>query len=204
MKKNIESKKGMGRREYLKKTALGSVGLIFVPTIVPSSVFGKDATSNKINIGKIGCGRIAKDHDTASTLKYDQARIIAVCDLDSNRALDSKNRIEGHYGKGKVEVKMYEDYREMLINPDIDAVQISTPDHWHSQPAIEAALAGKDIYLQKPTSLTVAEGRLLSDIVNKQGVILQVGTQQRSSPQFRIAAEFVRNGRIGKIHTVKV
>ena len=92
----------------------------------------------------------------------------------------------------------------MLTDPEIDAVIISTPDHWHSQPAMEAALAGKDIYLQKPTSLTIEEGRQLSDIVHRQGVILQLGTQQRSSPQFRIAAELVRNGRIGRLHTVKV
>jgi myo-inositol 2-dehydrogenase / D-chiro-inositol 1-dehydrogenase len=99
---------------------------------------------------------------------------------------------------------MYEDYKEMLLNKDIDAVIISTPDHWHEQPAMEAALAGKDIYLQKPNSLTVAAGRQMSDVVQRQGVILQVGTQQRSSEQFRVAAELVRNGRIGKLHTVKV
>jgi myo-inositol 2-dehydrogenase/D-chiro-inositol 1-dehydrogenase len=103
-----------------------------------------------------------------------------------------------------IEVRMYDDYREMLLNPDIDAVMISTPDHWHAQPAIEAALAGKDIYLQKPTSLTLAEGRLVADVVKRKGVIMQLGTQQRSSPQFRIAAELVRNGRIGKLHTVKI
>jgi len=103
-----------------------------------------------------------------------------------------------------MDAKMYEDYHDMLANPDIDAVMISTPDHWHSQPALEAALAKKDIYLQKPTSLTITEGRLLSDVVRRQGVILQVGTQQRASKQFRIAAELVRNGRIGKLHTVKI
>ncbi len=208
MKENKETKKGMGRREYLKKTALGSAGLFFAPTIVPSSVFGKNAPSNKINVAQIGCGRIARSHDIAETLKYDQARMIAVCDVDSNRMADGKKLVEDFYnkkkGKGYVDVKMYEDYRELLLNKDIDAVLISTPDHWHAQPAIEAALAGKDIYLQKPTSLTLEEGRLLSDIVHRQGVILQVGTQQRSMPQFRIAAELVRNGRIGKVHTVKV
>ncbi|MEQ9210908.1 MAG: Gfo/Idh/MocA family oxidoreductase, partial [Pseudomonadales bacterium] len=145
----------------------------------------------------------------AETLKYDQAKMIAVSDLDSNRMADGKKLVEEFYakktGKSKaVDVKMYGDYKEMLADKDIDAVLISTPDHWHSQPAIEAALAGKDIYLQKPTSLTVEEGRLLSDIVQRKGVILQVGTQQRSMPQFRIAAELVRNGRIGKIHTVKI
>ncbi|WKX75106.1 Gfo/Idh/MocA family protein [Zobellia laminariae] len=92
----------------------------------------------------------------------------------------------------------------MLLNKDIDAVVISTPDHWHSQPAMEAALAGKDIYLQKPTSLTVREGQQLREVVQKTGAILQVGTQQRAMPQFRVAAELVRNGRIGKIHTVKI
>jgi predicted dehydrogenase len=117
--------------------------------------------------------------------------------------------VEAYYTKktgnaNYVDVKMYDDYHDMLNNKDIDAVIISTPDHWHSQPALEAALAGKDVYLQKPTSLTIAEGRLLSDIVKKKGIILQVGTQQRSSPQFRIAAELVRNGRIGKLHTVKI
>ena len=105
---------------------------------------------------------------------------------------------------GYIDVKVYEDYRLLLQNPDIDAVIISTPDHWHAQPAIEAALAGKDIYLQKPTSLTISEGRLLSDVVRRQKVILQVGTQQRSMEQFRIAAELVRNGRIGKLETVKI
>lgn len=199
----------MKRRLFLKNAATTAAGAMILPTVVPSSVFGKNAPSNKINIGQIGCGRIARAHDTAETLKYDQARMIAACDVDTNRMKDSKKRIEEFYAKktGKsnyVDVKLYENYQDMLANPDIDAVVISTPDHWHSQPAMEAALAGKDIYLQKPTSLTIEEGRLLSDIVHKQGVVLQMGTQQRSMPQFRIAAELVRNGRIGKIHTVKV
>lgn len=198
----------MERRKFVKKALATAAGAIAVPTIVPSSVFGKNAPSNMIHIGQIGCGRIAKDHDMASTLKYDQAKIVAVCDLDSNRLANAKKQVEDYYTKkfkkGYVEAKMYDDYHDMLANKDIDAVQISTPDHWHSQPALEAALAGKDIYLQKPTSLTIEEGRLLSDIVQREKVILQVGTQQRSSTQFRLAAELVRNGRIGKLHTVKV
>lgn len=199
----------MERRKFIKNAAATAAGAIIVPTIVPSSVFGKNAPSNMINIGQIGCGRIARSHDMAELLKYDQARYIAVCDLDSNRLADGKKLVEDTYNKkfGRdkyVDVKMYDDYKELLQNKDIDAVTISTPDHWHAQPAMEAALAGKDIYLQKPTSLTVEEGRLLSDIVHRQGVILQMGTQQRSSPQFRRAAELVRNGRIGKVHTVKI
>ena len=199
----------MKRRNFLKNTVATTAGAIIVPSVVPSSVFGASAPSNKIQIGQIGCGRIARGHDMAETLEYDTARFVAVSDLDSNRMADGKKLVEDYYNKktgsnSAVDVKMYGDYKEMLASKEIDAVIISTPDHWHSQPAIEAALAGKDIYVQKPTSLTVTEGRLLSDIVHRQGVILQVGTQQRSWAQFRRAAELVRNGRIGKLHTVKI
>lgn len=199
----------MERRKFIKSTVAGVAGGIIIPSIVPSSVFGKSAPSNKIQIGQIGCGRIARAHDLHETLKYDAARIIAVCDVDSKRMKEGKELVDTFYARSAakkkyLDAKMYDDYREMLMSKDIDAVMISTPDHWHAQPAVEAALAGKDIYLQKPTSLTVREGRVLSDIVQKKGIILQMGTQQRSSSQFRIAAELVRNGRIGKIHTVKI
>ena len=192
----------MKRRKFLKTTSAATASAIVIPTIVPSSVFGKSAPSNKIQIGQIGCCRIARGHDLPGTMQHDVARIIAVSDVDSNRMKDGKELVEKFYaGKDDsaqaMDVKMYGDYKEMLLNPEIDAVIISTPDHWHAQPAIEAALAGKDIYLQKPTSLTIAEGRMLSDIARKKGVIVQLGTQQRSSEQFRLAAELVRNGRIG-------
>lgn len=102
---------------------------------------------------------------------------------------------------------MYDNYQELLLNKDIDAVIISTPDHWHAQPAMEAALAGKHIYLQKPTSLTIEEGRSMSNVVRQSGVTFQLGSQQRSVspwPQFKKACELVRNGRIGKLHSVQV
>ncbi|MEA1897772.1 MAG: Gfo/Idh/MocA family oxidoreductase [Bacteroidota bacterium] len=199
----------MNRRNFIKKTATGITAGIVLPTIVPSTVFGKSAPSNKIQIGQIGFGRIARSHDLPETIKYDIARVIAISDVDSKRMKEGKQFIDNFYSKKSskknyLETKMYDDYHDMILNKDIDAVIISTPDHWHAQPAVEAALAGKDIYLQKPTSLTIHEGRVLSDIVKKKAVILQMGTQQRSSPQFRIAAELVRNGRIGKIHTVKI
>ncbi|RXK48776.1 Gfo/Idh/MocA family protein [Aquirufa rosea] len=200
----------MKRRKFINNMALGAVGTLGFPTIVPTHVLGgKDAPSNKINIGQIGCGRIARTHDLPSTWRYDKARIMAVCDLDRNRTEDTKKLVEEYYTKktgqsNYIDVKMYDDYREMLLNKDIDAVMISTPDFWHAQPAMEAALAGKDIYLQKPTSLTIKEGRQLAEVIKKTGRILQVGTQQRSTSQFRRAAELVRNGRIGKLHTVKV
>ncbi len=199
----------MKRRIFLKNAASATAGAMVVPSILPSSVFGKNAPGNKINVGQIGCGRIAISHDMPGTMQHDVSRMVAVCDVDSIRMEKAKKFTEDYYKKktgsdNPIDVKMYGDYKDMLADKDIDAVIISTPDHWHSQPAIEAALAGKDIYLQKPTSLTVTEGRLLSDIINRQGTILQVGTQQRSSPQFLRAAELVRNGRIGKIHTVKI
>jgi myo-inositol 2-dehydrogenase/D-chiro-inositol 1-dehydrogenase len=200
----------MKRRLFLKQTSLSGVGTLLVPTIVPSSVFGKNAPSNKINIGQIGVGRIARSSDLPGVMKHEIARVVACSDLDQKRLKNGKIFIENYYNGEKgskqyIDVKMYDDYREMLQNKDIDAVIISTPDHWHAQPAIEAALKGKDIYLQKPNSLTITEGRLLSDVVNRQKVILQVGTQVRSiQQQYRRAAELVRNGRIGKLHTVKL
>lgn len=205
---NIKLNNTMKRRDFIKKGSAGLAG-VTLPFIVPATVFGKNAPSNKINIGQIGCGRIARDHDLPGTWQHEMARIVAACDVDRNRLEDAKKLIDGYYAKktgnsSYMDTKMYDDYREMLLNKDIDAVIISTPDHWHSQPAMEAALAGKHIYLQKPTSLTIKEGRQLSDVVTKKGVVFQCGTQQRSSDQFRIAAELVRNGRIGKIHTVKI
>ncbi len=199
----------MKRRKFLSKTALGTAAMVGFPSVVPASVLGKNAPSNKINIGQIGCGRIARSHDLTETMAFDVANVMAVCDLDSNRMKDGKVLVDKFYqeknGKSNYSgTKMYEDYRDMLNDKDIDAVMISTPDHWHAQPAMEAAMSGKDIYLQKPTSLTVDEGRQLVNAVQKNNVILQVGTQQRAMPQFRIAAELVRNGRIGKLRTVKI
>lgn len=203
------------RRSFLKNSAritAGTIALVNFPTIVPASVFGKSAPSNKINIGQIGVGRIARTHDLIETFKYDHAHIMAVADVDRNRLLSGKKLVEGWYAKktGKenyVDVKAYDDYHDMLNNKDVDAVIISTPDHWHAQPAIEAALAGKHIYLQKPTSLTIEEGRTMSNIVQKTGVVFQLGSQQRSLdpfPQFKRACELVRNGRIGKLHSVHI
>jgi len=199
------------RRDFLtaagKTLAAGSVIPGF-PSIVPSSVLGAFAPSNRINIGAIGNGRISRGHDLPGLWKYDSARIMAVCDLDSRRVEEAKTLVNGYYtkktGKPYDGVTTYGDYRELLANKDVDAVVISTPDHWHAIIAIHAVQAGKDVYLQKPASLTIAEGRALSDAVHHSGRIFQIGSQQRSSPQFRYAAELVRNGRIGQLRTVQV
>jgi len=207
MKKN----KQVSRREFLgtsAKATLGTAIAFSFPSIVPASVFGKYAPSNRINICAIGTGRISRIHDMASVLKYDTARIMAVCDLDSNRAEDAKKLVNESYSKQSGQpydgVRVYHDYREVMLNKDVDAVIISTPDHWHSLIGMAAATAGKHIYMQKPASLTIEEGRLLSNVVRKSGVIFQIGSQQRSMDQFRYAAELVRNGRIGQVKTVYV
>jgi predicted dehydrogenase len=178
------------------------------PAIVPASVFGASSPSNRINVGAIGTGRISRVHDLPAIWRYDMARIMAVCDLDSKRVADAVTLVNGQYakqtGKPYDGVTPYADYRELLANKDVDAVVISTPDHWHAIIAIDAVEAGKDVYLQKPASLTIAEGRLLSNAVHRSGRIFQIGSQQRSSPQFRYAAELVRNGRIGTLQTVEI
>ncbi|MBC7572432.1 MAG: Gfo/Idh/MocA family oxidoreductase [Spirosoma sp.] len=199
------------RREFLKTSAQGALTTAVItgfPTIVPASVFGKNAPSNRINVAAIGTGRISRDHDMPGVWQYDNALIMAVCDLDSNRAEDAKKLVNGYYtkktGKEYDGVRVYTDYRELLNNKDIDAVLVSTPDHWHAPIVIDAVRAQKDVYVQKPASLTIAEGRMMADAVNQSKQIVQVGSQQRSSEQFRYAAELIRNGRIGKLKTVYV
>jgi predicted dehydrogenase len=193
------------RRDFLRVTGLAGAAFGF-PTIIPARVLGADAPSKKINILQIGCGRIGRDMDMPGILRQGAARMVAVCDLDSLRVADAKQMVEGHYKKNKIDltVATYGDYREALQHPDIDAVAVSTPDFWHAEPVIAAALAGKDIYVQKPLSMTLAEGRAVSDTVRDKKRIFQIGSQQRSSAQFRIACEMVRSGRLGKLHTVKI
>jgi predicted dehydrogenase len=204
------NKHNLTRREFLrsstKKALISSLVISGFPTIVPSSVLGKNAPSNRINIGAIGTGRISRSHDMPGVWKYDHAKIIAVCDVDAKRAAEAKVLVNEYYtkktGKPYDGVKEYHDYRELLDNKDIDAVLVSTPDHWHARISIDAVEKRKDVYLQKPASLTINEGRLLSDAVRRSKSILQIGSQQRSSAQFRYAAELVRNGRIGQLKTV--
>jgi predicted dehydrogenase len=131
-------------------------------------------------------------------------QVVAVCDVDANRVKSAQSVVESHYGGPSGSCATFGDYRDLLARNDIDAVQISTPDHWHALPAIAAAKAGKDIFLQKPLTLTIWEGRVLSDTVRRYNRVFQVGSQQRSDRRFRFACELVRNGRIGKVQTVKV
>jgi predicted dehydrogenase len=201
----MEKQPRVSRRSILK-TGLAAVTAGF-PTIVPATVFGQTAPSNRINVGAIGVGRISRVHDLPAIRKYGSARIMAVCDLDANRVELGKTLVNGFYstdGKPYDGVKGYRDYRELLANQDVDAVVISTPDHQHAVLAVKAVRAGKDVYLQKPASLTITEGRYMSDAVRASKRIFQIGSQQRSWKQFHRACELVRNGRIGVVQHVEI
>ncbi len=201
------SHKRTTRRDFVKTASKATLVAGF-PAIVPASVFGASAPGNRISVGAIGTGRISRGHDMPGIWRNERARIIAVCDVDGKRVEEAKALVNGYYtkttGKPYEGVTTYADYRDLLARTDIDAVVISTPDHWHTIIAVHAVQAGKDVYLQKPASLTIAEGRALSDAVHRSGRIVQIGSQQRSSAQFRYAAELVRNGRIGELKTVEV
>jgi predicted dehydrogenase len=203
-----KSRISMSSRRTFLRTSLGAAAAAGFPTIVPSRVFGQLSPSNRINIGAIGVGRISRVHDLPGIWKYDQARIMAVCDLDANRVELGKTLINEYYakktGKPYNGVTGYHHYRDLLGNKDIDAVVISTPDHQHAILAVDAVHAKKDVYLQKPASLTISEGRHMSDQVTASKQILQIGSQQRSWKQFYRACELVRNGRIGEIKHVEI
>ena len=186
-----------------RRSLLKSAAVLGFPAIVPSSVFGRHAPSNRINVGAIGVGRISRGHDLPGIWKYDSARVIAVCDLDANRVELGQVLINAQY-QTKDAVLGYHNHHELLANKDIDAVVISTPDHQHAIVAVDAVRAGKDVYLQKPASLTIAEGRYLSNAVQATDRIFQIGSQQRSWKQFHRACELVRNGRIGDVKHVEI
>lgn len=186
------------------------------PTIVPASVIGKNAPGNQIQIGIIGCGRYAISHDIPLTARYQNARIIAVCDVDASRAAAAIPIIQSSYRQTAISrnekltdwsIKVYDNYRELLMNREIDAVIISLPDHQHAVVAIHAVRAGKHVYLQKPATLTIEEGKMVKEEVRRSGKVVQIGSQQRSLfpwPQFKRAAELVRNGKIGDLKEVKI
>jgi predicted dehydrogenase len=134
--------------------------------------------------------------------QQDDCRVVAVCDIDKNHLRDAVNLVNDHYQNK--DCAAYADFREVLTREDIDAVEISVPDHWHAIMAIEAASAGKDIYCEKPLSHDFRQGRAMCDAVKRYGTIWQTGSWQRSEERFRYACELVRNGRIGKVRHVEV
>jgi hypothetical protein len=196
------------RRDFLKKASMLAAGAIIMPQIVPASVFGKKAPSNRINIAMIGCGRQMVAPNIPQLLKSEHAQIVGVCDVDAWRLAKAQKQVNDYYSKLKGVAyngcKGYEDYRKIMQNKDIDAVMISTPDHWHVPMAIEAARAGKHISLEKPISTCVEHGRKLVEVIKQHNVITRNDSEFRTLPKMSRAVELVRNGRIGKIQKIYV
>ena len=203
--------RALTRRTFLKRASSATLGLAAFPYIIPSSALGADgavAPSERITMGCIGVGRMGSGN-MRGFLGYPEVQVVAVCDIDAKRLENAKQTVEAAYAKRAGEgwgrgCATYHDFRDLCARDDIDATLICTPDHWHCLPAIAAAKSGKDIYLEKPLSFSIAEGRALSDAVRRHGRVFQTGSQQRSEWNFRYACELVRNGRIGKLHTVRV
>lgn len=199
----------VSRRHFIR-TAAGAAAIFSAPLIIPSRLLGADAPSNRIRVGQIGCGRIATVHDMPGVFRSGLADIVAVCDLDTKRLAAGKALTEKFYrdaSQTAPTVATYANYIELLAQKDIDAVVISLPDHQHAEVALRAIYAGKDVYLQKPFTMTFEESVLLKDEVAKSKRILQVGSQQRSwtsHQQFRKACEFVRSGRVGRLTGVEI
>jgi myo-inositol 2-dehydrogenase/D-chiro-inositol 1-dehydrogenase len=198
------------RRDFLKKSLLLGAGIIALPEIIRSNSYSGRSPGKLIQFAQIGCGREGSVDFTGTMKHTDLCRLVAVCDLDSRRLEIAKNSATEFYkskGESNVDVKAYHDFHEVLKRSDIDAVIVSVPDHQHAYVAILAALAGKDVYCQKPLTYSISEAIALRKAVRARKRILQTGSQQRSENPwntFRVASEAVRNGRIGKIHTVKI
>jgi predicted dehydrogenase len=191
------------RRDFLK-----AAGAAAGPLLLGSRSLGAEAPSNRIGLACIGVGSMGLGNLKAF-LWTPGVQVVAVCDVDGARRDEAKGVVEKHYAEHKPAGAWQgclaaTDFRECLARDDVDAVCISTADHWHVPCSFHAAKAGKDIYCEKPLSLTVEQGRLLSDTVRRYGRIFLMGSQQRSEWRFRFASELVLNGRIGKVKQVKV
>lgn len=192
------------RRSFVKAAAAA-------PLILPGTAFGqdkKDAPNSRLGVGFIGMGIQSRGH-VNFCLNQKDVQVLAVCDVDTTRREAAKKTVESKYGEaiksGQYKgCSAYNDYRELLAQPGIDAVVICTPDHWHAIPCLEAIKAKKDIYCEKPLTLTIHEGKSLIDAVRKYDRVFQTGSQQRSEGTFFTACSLVRSGRIGKLTAVYV
>jgi predicted dehydrogenase len=197
----MAEKRQVSRRELLKRAGGAAAGAgiaVGVPAIIPARVLGADgipAPSERIRLGFIGVKNRGMQN-LAPLMKY----AVAVCDVDKNVLAAAKAAVE----KANGQCAAYTDYRKLLEAKDIDAVVISTPDHWHALQTIDACAAGKDVFCEKPLTLTIHEGQAMIKAARKYKRIVQTGSQQRSDDKFRLACELVRSGRLGKIHLVRV
>ncbi len=198
------------RRQFLGRGAAIAAGVVAFPTIVPSSALGKDgavAPNSRIVMGCIGMGGMGR-HDMRAFMGQPEVQVVAVCDVDQSHLDAGLEDVKGHYaqaaGTDWKGCDAYRDFREVVARGDIDAVTVTTPDHWHALISIAAAEAGKDIYCEKPLVNTVAEGRAVCDAVRRNRRILQTGSHERSTESIRYACELVRNGRIGTLERIRI
>ncbi len=192
------------RRRFIKEAAGVTAGAIVFPYIVASSALGKAggvAASNRITLGFIGVGSHGTGVNLKNFLGYSDAQVVAVCDVDANHRDRGRDMVNRKYGND--DCATYRDFRKIITRDDIDAVVISTPDHWHALMSVMAAKTGKDVFCEKPT-LTVQEGRVFSDTIKRYGRIFQTASGIRARAAYHRMCELVRNGRIGKVHTVRV
>ena len=194
------------RRQFLKTSATVAAT---APLILPSSLRAAEKGPNdRITLGFIGMG--TQNRGLLNGFIHNkETQVVAVCDVDTTRRENAKKMVEDYYAKQSDKgafkgCESYKDFRELIARPDIDAVVVATPDHWHAIIVVAAANAGKDIYCEKPLSLTIAEARAMVNAVRRNQRVCQTGSMQRSSSEFRKACELVRNGRLGKIKNVIV
>jgi predicted dehydrogenase len=192
------------RRDFLKSSAGIAAAALALPQIVPASALGKDgvvAPSERIVLGSIGVGSMGKG-DARGLMQATGVQLVAVCDVWQQHRQEAKELVDANYQNK--DCRMYGDFREVLARDDIDAVCITTQDHWHALVATAAARAGKDMYCQKPLGMTLEECQAIRQAVRNNERVFQTGTQQRSDQKFRFACELARSGRVGKIHTIEV
>ena len=199
----------LNRRTFLQRGLAGIVAGGVAPNFFPASLFGKSAPSNRLSIGLIGNGLIGSHHFGILTGRPEDCRIVAVCDVVRSKAEKMRDRVEKAYGREKDSgtpargIDVYGTHEEVIARDDIDVVFVCTPDHWHAAIAKAAMQGGKDVYCEKPLTLTIREGRTLVETARRHGRVLQTGTQQRSNKSFRKAAEIVRNGLIGDLKVIR-
>lgn len=194
------SRLSLNRRHFLQRTATA----LALPMIVPGSVLGLNgatAPSNKIVFGGIGIGNRARAI-LPNFMAFSDLNFVAVSDARAERLESAKKMVDAHYGNS--DCQAFGDFRDLLAQKEIDAVLIATGNRWHATASMFAARAGKDVYCEKPISLTIREGRQLVDIARQTGSIYQAGTQRRSTESYMFAREMVRQGKIGKVHTVEM
>ena len=194
----------IARRSFLKQAAAAGATGLALPYIVRASALGKAASTaagERITVGFIGTGGHGRAVNLKNFLGNADAQAVAVCDVDPNNLNIAREMVNKKYGN--TDCAMYSDFRKVLARDDIDAVMISTPDHWHVPISIAAAKAGKDVECEKPT-LTIAEGRILCDVMKRYGRVFQWSTEDRAVDVYHRMCELVRNGRIGRIHTIRV